>query len=455
MPIHTLTDFEKFSITRPYLNELSRLNNSAYAFSGPLASRIIGIATLSLASLADALLHSVACFGVGMTGIIVSPFNFLAFAFFPEYSRSENFELSSSLVHLMMSVESLFNAAILPFLCLLNPDRASRWMSSRTAKDNLLNASGARIAELQQHYDQSQRNCRDFLNEKNQCQRELEEKERINQALNGQLVGRESFFTAEQMRANQLVEEKERTIAELNRQLTEQNQHFINELSREKNQLLVKKYEVGEQFLNFKNQTLEKEAELNLKILGLSQENKLMREKNLEIVHQANQEKEKANAEFTKKLNEQNDCSENKLFRETNRIRIEKSEVTEQLLIYKNKALLREHLIERRLSILINEKNTKIKLLDQEKNLKIEQLNKYAQDTLDLLNEEKANHEKLHHQFAALLEQSNESKIESEQRAELLESYSEKWTKKETTYQETIKDLRKTVTELEVKLKNK
>jgi hypothetical protein len=454
MPIHTLTDFEKFSITRPYLNELSKINNSSYAISGPIASRIIGIATLPFVSLGDAFLHCIACAGVGMTGIVVSPYNFLAFAFFPEYSKSEDYEFSSSLVHLMMTVESLFNAAILPFLCLLNPDRASRWINARTAKDNLLNESGERIAELQQYYDHSQRNYLSLLNEKNQCQTDLEEKERINQDLNRQLLGQQSFSADEQMRANQLVEEKERGIVELNRQLIEQNQHFVNELSREKNQLLIEKYEVGVQLLILKNSALETERDLQLTIVNLKNENQAILEKNHEIVHQANQERERASEELKKELKEQADRFENQLFRETNHLRIEKSEVNEKWLNARIEALAKEHMLSRRLTSVTNERNQ----LNEDLQNEI----KFVQFTEEVLNDERVKYEELHHKYDTLIEELNDLKTENEelsetceQRAVFLQSANERSTNTENKLKETILDLRKTVSLLEEQVINK
>ncbi|MBA2369455.1 MAG: hypothetical protein H0V82_10595 [Candidatus Protochlamydia sp.] len=449
MPIHTLTDFEKFSLTRPYLNELSKINNSSYAISGPLASRIIGLATLSLTSLADAFVHSAACIGVSLTGVIVSPYNFLAFAFYPEYSKSEDYEFSSSLVHLMMSVECVFNAVILPFMCLLNPDRASRWMSSRTAKDNLLQASEKRIAELQHLYDQTQINFMSLQNEKNQCQSDLEDKGIKNQELNDQMLGRETFFADEQQRANQLLEEKESAILDLNRQLAEQSQHFLSELSREKNQLLVEKFEVSEQFLTFKNQVLVVESALKNDIEILKNENQYVRE-------QADQKIEIASEEFKRKIKKNNESFEIQLFRETNHLKIEKSELNEQFLGYKLDSLKKYHLLERRLTILMNEKNDK-DLEIQKLKEDLENENKFAQLAEEKLYEERDIYNNLHKKFDILVDELNvlrgeyeDLSLTSEENTKYFDNSSEKWKNTEEELNKKIVDLENTITQINI-----
>lgn len=123
MPLENTSNIysENFSLTAQVTRKLERLN-----LSSPLTSRVIGVAAIPFASLADVLTHgSLACLKAA-TGIFVSPYNCLALLFFPSYAIRLNLSLSDSLVHLMRMIECLFTGALLPFLHLLDPEKANK-----------------------------------------------------------------------------------------------------------------------------------------------------------------------------------------------------------------------------------------------------------------------------------------------------------------------------------------
>lgn len=117
-----LTEFENFSITRELTSYLNNLNNDG-TVQGLFFSRVVGLVSIPFCCLADAATHISLCAIKVIVGLGVSFYNSLAYAFHPAYTAPKEFEFSSSLVHLFRTTECLSKGCILPFLCLLNPER--------------------------------------------------------------------------------------------------------------------------------------------------------------------------------------------------------------------------------------------------------------------------------------------------------------------------------------------
>jgi serine/threonine protein phosphatase PrpC len=122
MPLENINNIysENFSLTAQLTRKLDQVNQTA-----PITSRVLGVAAIPFASLADALTHGTLASLKAVTGVFVSPYNCLALLFFPSYAVMLNLRLSDSLVHLMRVVECLFTGTLLPFLHLLDPAKAN------------------------------------------------------------------------------------------------------------------------------------------------------------------------------------------------------------------------------------------------------------------------------------------------------------------------------------------
>lgn len=129
-----LTEFENFSITRELTGYLSDLNNNG-TVQGYFFSRSIGLVAIPFTCLADAAVHISLCALKIIIGFGVSYYNAVTYLLFPEYRASTEFELSSSLIHVLRTCESLSKSCILPFLCVLNPIRANGVMQIYKEED--------------------------------------------------------------------------------------------------------------------------------------------------------------------------------------------------------------------------------------------------------------------------------------------------------------------------------
>lgn len=123
---------ERLDWTAQFTQKLEEMNQS-YTL-GAVSSRIAGFVCIPFVSLAEAVAHASLTVGKTCTGLVVSPWNCLANTCFPEKSLPQNLEFSSALIHLILAIECIVNAVLLPFVCLLYPSRADAWMNPRSAK---------------------------------------------------------------------------------------------------------------------------------------------------------------------------------------------------------------------------------------------------------------------------------------------------------------------------------
>lgn len=98
---------------------------------GSFGASTVGFFVTPLTSLIDVVVHAALFAGKALTSIVVSPYNAIARCINEKYAAPIDLETSSALVHLAKAVQSLFHAAILPFVFLLSPDRGY-YMSQQT-----------------------------------------------------------------------------------------------------------------------------------------------------------------------------------------------------------------------------------------------------------------------------------------------------------------------------------
>ncbi|WP_075883846.1 hypothetical protein [Candidatus Protochlamydia sp. W-9] len=133
IPSASLSNLENFSFTAYFTKQMANVNHSFVL--GSVSSRIVGFVAIPFTSLADAFAHACLTTSKFATGIVISPYNITADLFFPDKAASTDLELSSALIHLIRVVESLVTGILLPFVCLLNPERANQFMSQRLPKN--------------------------------------------------------------------------------------------------------------------------------------------------------------------------------------------------------------------------------------------------------------------------------------------------------------------------------
>ncbi|MBS4162825.1 Uncharacterized protein PRO82_000102 [Candidatus Protochlamydia amoebophila] len=133
IPSASLSNLENFSFTAYFTKQMANVNHSFVL--GSVSSRIVGFVAIPFTSLADAFAHACLTTSKFATGIVISPYNITANLFFPDKAVSTDLELSSALIHLIRVVESFVTGILLPFVCLLNPERANQFMSQRLPKN--------------------------------------------------------------------------------------------------------------------------------------------------------------------------------------------------------------------------------------------------------------------------------------------------------------------------------
>lgn len=146
-----LSSIENLSCTLKLTELIASVNQSNYLFIGTTIARISGAVAIPFSSLLDATAHTALCGGKIVTGILISPYNSVAMVFFPNWSAPKDLELSSAFIHLICTIECIVAAALLPFVCLVNPKKAHEFMNSRYANKSFQNnhESEARQFEVQ------------------------------------------------------------------------------------------------------------------------------------------------------------------------------------------------------------------------------------------------------------------------------------------------------------------
>ncbi|WP_068470472.1 hypothetical protein [Candidatus Protochlamydia phocaeensis] len=173
-----LSPLENFSSTAYATKPLSDLNQSGFLLLGAVSARVLSCVVIPLTAIVDSTIH-MSCFAGKMcTGVVITPYNTIAGRIAPNWKAPRDLEISSAFIHLMRMVECVFTAAILPFVCLINPDRAYDFMSHRY---------GLHEKDRQKHVHNLDQQVRDL-------QQQVRDKDATESALRAQLF---SFSGAE------------------------------------------------------------------------------------------------------------------------------------------------------------------------------------------------------------------------------------------------------------------
>jgi hypothetical protein len=163
MPIdnNLITSLESLNQSAYFTQKCDDLNQSSYIL-GPITARVMGVVVIPFSALADVFSHGSLALLKGGIGLILLPYNCVAMAFFPEHSLPKDLELSSAMVHLMRTIDSLSIGVFLPFLVLLNPTKANQFLQTRLHPTNNLvplcndNVHQQTLARLEQENTQLQ-----------------------------------------------------------------------------------------------------------------------------------------------------------------------------------------------------------------------------------------------------------------------------------------------------------
>jgi len=119
---HQMTKVENFSLTGLLTDELHKWShNTEQPVLGQLGARGVGVIATPLASLIDTIVHLHIFVGKTLTGIFITPYNIVILQVNPKYAAPSDLELASALIHLTLTITSLFNTVILPLIILLDP----------------------------------------------------------------------------------------------------------------------------------------------------------------------------------------------------------------------------------------------------------------------------------------------------------------------------------------------
>ncbi|MBA3236800.1 MAG: hypothetical protein H0T62_00420 [Parachlamydiaceae bacterium] len=181
---------ERLDWTAHFMQQVEETNRSSDSIFESVSTRVAGSVGILFVSLGEAAAHALLTVGKTLTGIVVSPYNCLADTCFPERSAPQDLELSSALIHLISTIECIFTATILPFVCLMNPSRADAWINSRTAHHQVENIEINHV-EVNEGVEQLQQEEVDQLQHDvvDQLQQEIELNEKLERSKN-KLIGK-------------------------------------------------------------------------------------------------------------------------------------------------------------------------------------------------------------------------------------------------------------------------
>lgn len=116
--IHQFTAAERFSLTSMLTGKMKEWNLSTqHRFLGPLAARIVGVVSIVFAMAGDVIIHTGMFLGKSFVVLPAKPFTLCL-------EVPKDLDLSSPLVHLANAASRLSKIVVLPFISLLDPNRA-------------------------------------------------------------------------------------------------------------------------------------------------------------------------------------------------------------------------------------------------------------------------------------------------------------------------------------------
>lgn len=127
-----LTQIEKISVTYELLCALSEWDRFARnPLFGILGSRVVGVLATPITGIIDGVVHLVIAAMKLVSGIFVSPYNFIVKRINEKYAAPGDLELSSACLHLFLAFKSL---VFIPVVCItagFSPELASQNADSR------------------------------------------------------------------------------------------------------------------------------------------------------------------------------------------------------------------------------------------------------------------------------------------------------------------------------------
>lgn len=127
-----LSQIEKFNVTYKLshaLVEWERSSDSKVLVG--IGSRVVGLISTPITGIIDGLAHLVIAAMKLVTGVFISPYNFLARCFDERYTAPADLELSSACVHLFLAFKSVIFIPIVSITSGFCPELASQNADSR------------------------------------------------------------------------------------------------------------------------------------------------------------------------------------------------------------------------------------------------------------------------------------------------------------------------------------
>lgn len=127
-----LTQIEKLNVTYELSHTLAEWErHSLNPFFGLMGSRIIGVIATPVTGIIDVLAHLIIAIMKFVTGVFISPYNFLASRIDEKYTAPADLEISSACMHLFLAFKSLVFIPIISLTAGFSPKLASQNADSR------------------------------------------------------------------------------------------------------------------------------------------------------------------------------------------------------------------------------------------------------------------------------------------------------------------------------------
>jgi hypothetical protein len=129
-----LTQIEQLNVTYALSYSLAEWEKSSeHPFFSLIGSRVVGVIATPITGLIDAVAHVIIAGMKFVTGVFISPYNFLArcFGVNEKYIAPADLELSSACTHLFLAFKSLVFIPIVSVTAAFSPDLASENADSR------------------------------------------------------------------------------------------------------------------------------------------------------------------------------------------------------------------------------------------------------------------------------------------------------------------------------------
>lgn len=244
MHLQHLARLENFSLVEKLTHKMVEWNHSAaHPKLGPIIASVVGCASVAFAALADVLVHAALSIGMGVVALSVMAFRCC-------FRIPLDIDLASPLIHLARMLHSIFNATVLPFLCLSDPDRAYllAQLNEKEPQKQQLPNKNEQLNALRQNEARLNESLKILKNDVNKQELEIEklkigiqeakqlaerlDKEQQIKALNDEKKILEDKVKAIEANTSQAAgqtepSEKQKTVQALNQQISAHNENIL------------------------------------------------------------------------------------------------------------------------------------------------------------------------------------------------------------------------------------